>query len=354
MHPTLNSFFEEQVEFRLANGSPVEGDVFIGGTKLLPVEVLRGDPDAYREELNTWVDEVWIPGQEDRRRQTLELYGNAKRYTDLRQAVARSQAVALVGSGMSVPSGLPTWSGLLRKIRGFTKVGEAQLEKLLAASAFEEAADLLASGTNTKLFNERVEHDLRIDDTSVIGGAVRLMPAIFPNLVITTNLDDLLEQHYRLCGMRFECVLAGEELARFRQLKNPAERFLLKLHGDCRRSEGRILLTDEYEKAYAHGGVIREELALLYRTNSVLFLGCSLGPDRTVRLVAEVAKEDKNMPKHYAFLALPDVNDERVERENFLTERGIYPIWYNGEHDECNLALLAGLLRDEDFDRAAR
>jgi type I restriction enzyme, S subunit len=79
-------------------------------------------------------------------------------------------------------------------------------------------------------------------------------------------------------------------------------------------------------------------------SNNLLFLGCSLGPDRTIQLVAEIAKSDKNMPKHYALLALPDTDDVRVDRENFLTERGIYPIWYDGGHDESITALLAGLL----------
>ena len=49
------------------------------------------------------------------------------------------------------------------------------------------------------------------------------------------------------------------------------------------------------------------------------------------------------MPKHYAFLVKPSDNGERIERENFLTERGIYPIWYDLPHDEALMALLEGL-----------
>ena len=219
-------------------------------------------------------------------------------------------------------------------------------DQLLDASAFEEAADLLASGTNSNLFNERVEHDLRVDDVEVIDGAVRILPVLFPVLVITTNLDDLLEQHYRCCEQPFSHVLAGLELAQYRQIKGLTERFLLKLHGDCRRPSSRVLLKADYEVAYAPEGLIREELTLLYRTHCLLFLGCSLGPDRTVRLIADVARSDKNMPKHYALLAAPDSDDELIDREIFLTERGIYPIWYDGTHDEAIMALLAGLLED--------
>ena len=49
------------------------------------------------------------------------------------------------------------------------------------------------------------------------------------------------------------------------------------------------------------------------------------------------------MPKHFALLPLPVSDPARVGR-NFLTERGIYPIWYDAPHDESIRALLAGLL----------
>jgi hypothetical protein len=342
----LGNLIEGQMAFRLTDGTLVYGSVFIGETEFLPVEVLRSDPDAYQAEFNAWLGDVWVPEQKERRNQLLILYGNARRYVDLRQAIARRQVVPLVGSGMSASSGLPTWCELLRRIHKFTKIDEAQLDRLLDASAFEEAAELLALGTNSNLLNERVKHDLRVDDFEIINGPVRLLPVLFPDLVITTNLDDLLEQHYRRCDREFTHVLAGSELARYRQIRGPTERFLLKLHGDCRRASSRVLLKAEYEAAYAPGRLIREELTLLYRTHCLLFLGCSLGPDRTVQLVAEVASGDKNMPKHYAVLAVPDSDEKRIDRENFLTERGIYPISYDGTHDEAIMALLAGLLED--------
>jgi len=118
----------------------------------------------------------------------------------------------------------------------------------------------------------------------------------------------------------------------------------LKLHGDCRRPDTRVLLTTEYEEAYVSDGAVHEELALLYKKNSMLFLGSSLGSDRTVQLIAEIAREDTHMPKHFAFLAFPSDKDEYKNREHFLTQHGIYPIWYNNSHDESIMSLLAGLL----------
>jgi hypothetical protein len=343
MEPALRAYFEEQIQFRLRDGTEVEGGVFIGSTEFLPVEILRDDPDAFREEFDLWLTDVWKPQQEQRRAELLALYGNDKRYADLLAAVGRQQVVPFVGSGMSVPSGLPIWSDLLRRVREFTQCDRAALERLLEAYSFEEAADLLASGTNSRLLTERIEHDLRVDDPSAVSGPVRLLPALFPKLVITTNLDDVLEQAYRSCERPFTHVLAGGGLVQYRALKSTSLRFLLKLHGDCRQAGGRVLLSSEYDATYSGGSMIREEITLLYRMNNLLFLGCSLGADRTVRLIEEVAGADPSMPRHYCFLPIPEGDTIRVERENFLTQRGIFPIWYSLPHDESVTALLDGL-----------
>jgi hypothetical protein len=226
---------------------------------------------------------------------------------------------------------------------GFTNCGPTDLECLLSQSQFEETADLIAASTNIRLLSERVEHELRIDDPRTIRGAVRLLPGLFPALAITTNLDQVLENLYAIYSQPFNHVLMGAELGRYRSLRSPNDRFLLKLHGDCGRMNGRVLLSSEYETTYGKAGIVREELALFYRHNHLLFVGCSLGHDRTVRVIGETAAADPNMPKHYGFLPQPHSDADRIDRENFLTQRGIYPIWYSLPHDEALIALLDGL-----------
>jgi hypothetical protein len=55
----LRSFFEEQIQVRLGDGTEVEGGVFIGNTEFLPVKILRDDPDAFRAEFDLWLADVW-------------------------------------------------------------------------------------------------------------------------------------------------------------------------------------------------------------------------------------------------------------------------------------------------------
>ena len=341
----LKRWFEEQLRFGLRDGSEEES-VFIGTAEFLPVEILREFCKAYEQEFNNWLLGEWKPRQFELREDLLSYSSNRNRYIDLKDAVRRQQVVPLVGSGMSVPWGLPTWAEFLMKVGEYVHCNSSELKQLIISSSFEEAADLLVGSTNARLLAERVEHELRIIPPNVINGPVCLLPSLFPNMVITTNLDSVLENVYNLCEIPFAYTLRGSRLADYRQLKNPNERFLLKLHGDCQDRDGQVLLSNEYETAYAPNSTLREELTLLYRQWSLLFLGCSLGPDRTVRLINEVAKADMNMPKHYAFLTKPGHDADRTAKESFLTERGIYPIWYDLPHDEAIMALLDGLHLD--------
>ena len=74
MNPALRSFFEEQVRFRLDDGTEVEGGVYVGSTEFLPVETLRGDADAYQAEFDSWLNEIWVPAQQELRSKLLRFF----------------------------------------------------------------------------------------------------------------------------------------------------------------------------------------------------------------------------------------------------------------------------------------
>ena len=342
----VKRWFEEQLNFTLSDGSEAE-TVFIGTAEFSPIEILSEFDATYEQVFNDWLFGDWKLRQHDLRETLLNYSANGDRYSDLQNAVIRQQVVPFVGSGMSVPSGLPTWAEFLMSMQVYAQCSRSELQELIKDSLFEEAADLLADSMNSRLIAERIEHDLRIPNPDTINGSICLLPGLFPNLVITTNLDRILEELYKFCGMPFEFVLWGDHFADYRSFKDPSGRFLLKLHGDNQDQKGRILFSEEYKGAYATGSPLREELSLLYRQNNLLFPGCSLGADRTLNLLEYVAKLDVNMPKHYALLPKPQNQQKEFTREHFLTERGIYPIWYELPHDESIMALLDGLNMDE-------
>lgn len=338
----LHPVFEEQLT---VEHDPYTNKITIGATPFSANEVLKGDSDAYRDEFSRWFDDIWLPEKLDLLDQILNIPGNRKRYEDVCSTLSSGDLVPLVGSGMSEPSGLPLWSDFLGKIRKYSSLSEEELEEFFAESRYEEAAEAIAESMPYRLFEERVEHDLRFGDADVVRGSISFLPILFDRLVITTNLDNLLEHLYHKHNLPFTEVLTGRNIQSYRRLKAQSDRILLKLHGDCKSKEDRILSVAEYEESYASGAPLFEELSGIYRNQSVLCLGCSMNGDRTVKLLGQVAELDEGIPKHFAFLRHPGDEAALLEREHFLTACDVFPIWFKGDHDESISALLVGLAR---------
>lgn len=336
----LRTSFEEQLAFSV----DTDGSVWIAETKLDPVTILKSDQVAYEDAYLRWRGETWLPEQQEKLNEILENHVNRDRFIDLCNALKSGFVIPFVGSGMSVPAGLSTWKDFLRSIRRHSTMDEAELEGFLNRCEFEEAVEILMGQMPPPLFDERVEHDLRINSPDTICGAIRFLPKLFEKIVITTNLDDVIEKLYDFQKVPFSNILAGTSIKDYRRIRPTSEKILMKIHGDCRHRDGRVLSKTEYDTAYAPGAEIREEFTMAFRTQVLLFMGCSLGPDRIVTIIEEASRADHGIAKHYAFLEDPGDEATRLAREHFLVARGIFPIWYIGDHDECIQALLVGML----------
>lgn len=340
----IYALFEEA----LTAGINADGDIEFpfGGTPLTPVAVLGSDATAYQAEFRAWLNDVWLEDHRRRLDRLLKLHGNSGRFHSLVDAFRADHVIPAVGSGMSKSSGFPLWRDFIHQLRRFTEVSEAEINAMLEAGQYEEAVDRIAGEAGRHLFDERIEQTLRVIDPDSIDGPVRLLPALFPRLVLSTNLDDVLEHAYAAADQRFDEVLIGPRIERYRKLTTSNKRLLLKIHGDCREAEGRVLSIAEYDAAYAENAPTRESLALICRSHVLLWMGCSLGVDRTVTLMKDVVAGDAAAPRHYAFLRLPKDEGYRVKREKLLAERKVFPIWYDELEDEdlSILTLLVGLL----------
>lgn len=326
----------------------VEGSVVqVGRFAYTGVDILNlAGQDAYKQAFGDWVWEEWVPSRRERANEILELDSNASRFNELKKIIANGGAIPFVGSGMSVPTGLPTWGQFLRdtcrRARGFNV---ADLEACLAVGDYEEAASRIYDGMPPQLFHECFESNFAIQATQAIEGAVRLLPFLFESMVITTNFDPILENVYKSVEKPFHEVLYGTAVGEFRRVSISASRCLLKLHGKHNVAHGRVLLKGEYDGFYNPGSVGREELSLIFRRGGLFFLGCSLSQDRTMLLLKEIADSDRDMPRHFALLRRPD-DETFLEKEHFLAERNIFPIWYNGDHSADIEALLVELMQD--------
>ncbi|WP_429111171.1 SIR2 family protein [Aeromonas rivipollensis] len=122
--------------------------------------------------------------------------------------------------------------------------------------------------------------------------------------------------------------------------------YLLKLHCNIDRPEFRVFKKSEYQLAYSHldgDGVNMSSpipllLSHLYRSHSLLFLGCSLSVDRTIKTFEKVLQDELLRPKvadHYAIIEQPDDNQKFNALDMQLQSCNIKPIWYEfGQHEK--------------------
>lgn len=321
--------------------------VALNGRRFRASELLLANPQAFGEAFRQWVSDSWLPRQRELLASFTADKTSRRRYESLRDRVASQTVVAFLGSGTSYPFRYPLWSEFLRGLLQWANgVDDAELSALIRNSGFEDAATRLSLCISARHWDEQLAAEFGpISDQELprIEAPIQWIPLISPRTVVTTNYDPVIEQVFRTSGVPFEKVLYGRELGRFRDLRTKNKRCLLKIHGDHENPQTRVLTREEYDRAYAKDCDGRRELELLFQNHSMLFVGCSLASDRTMDLLDEIARTDHSMPAHFALMLRPNSHSEWLQRDRFLTERGIATIWYSGEHDAALEALLGML-----------
>jgi hypothetical protein len=322
-----------------------EGDVDIIGSTFQRSRILKElEPETYQLSFEDWVEER-KSNLRDVASQVLAAHDNARRFEALKKACSSRNVVPFLGAGLSMSSGYPGWTKFLWDLQGESHVKADDLESLLNVGDYEGAAQLLHDDLGPALFNKQLQECF--DRNSIATGAINLFPLVFPDAnVITTNFDKLLEYAFSGQSQGFDQVVLGSNLGEALRILNAGGRYLLKLHGSCETVANRVLLRDEYAQAYGDAGVVGRFFTRFLFGKSLLFVGCSLLTDRTLRTMEQVVASEgaHTVPQHYAFLELKDGVD-RVERKKALAKANIFPIWYpEGEHDESIEALLLALM----------
>lgn len=300
------------------------------------------------------MEQQWLPSRLQLLETQLALPDNRNRFADLCARLDAEAVVPFVGAGMSRASGLPDWADLLKSLLERSDCEAAALQALLDSWQYEAAADLLHHHAWPVAFDEKLNHLCRVARRDLTG-PIMLLPDLFQRLLITTNFDRVLEDVYAEEGVGIGQVFAGANVRSFQATRDNTRPQLLKLHGSYDDPESRVFTSAEYEAAYNPSGPLIMELQNAARNNTLLFLGASLGPDRTVAVLREVAALNFIGTSHYAFMRFVADDQTRKQREKELAACRIFPIWFepsppkkSGElpnFDAPVEALLVGLLR---------
>jgi len=247
----------------------------------------------------------------------IEIYRNIlKRYKD-------RGLVPFVGAGLSVPAGFPSWRAFL------------DIEKDDPSDPLDVASEL-----STKRGGE---HLFQIDVANAFGGkflpadwnrrasrvqneAIGLLPKLFRGVVITTNFDRLLEHLYSGA-----VVAHPGEYSKLNRAVQMGTSAILKLHGCVLKPDSIILTRESYSQAYPDTDKKTDFIIALEKilTNqTVLFLGCSLKDDHTLKQWAKMLTQPEGEGiEHFAIVNC--TKTEMPKKRADLGEMNIFPILYN-------------------------
>lgn len=325
--PAFDEWFDDAV------GKDVAAALRQLAPRMLPSQALfELDPDAYKERRSNWLDDELAQAIASDLPEAV-VKRNRHRLNDLSECVTRRCIVPFVGAGLSIPSGMPSWHGFLMELAGECRQTSA-IRSYLKQGRFEEAATDLVGRLGENGFVERYRSAFRLRGTPQ--GAVKHLPTLAQRSVVTTNFDGVLEAAFE---GTLDPVFLGRECSDFCRCVASGRTALLKLHGDIEKASSRVLTESEYNDAYGKRGEVdlKKPIAVgiraLFSTVTFLFIGCSLGADRTMELFASIADEHdrRTIPQHYAILSWRP-GAERHERE--LNNRSIFPIWYSRDRHE--------------------
>jgi NAD-dependent SIR2 family protein deacetylase len=296
-----------------------------------------GEKDTYNEILKEYRDRFLLKALSDD--WLTQICGdshwvkkNQSRLFQMLDLMYKKQVVPFIGAGISVDGGFPTWKEHLKVQARTAGFDSNQTIDLIANGQYEEVINQIEK----KGFREAFKQEIR-DSFSMVGEipeSLFLLESLFRDTIFTTNYDRMLEQAYQTGdSARIEVI----DNRNPNKIPEADKISIIKLHGDIQSPQTCIMGTNQYDEAYGLNTIdlslpIPKLLHYYFTNSSFLFLGCSLNNDRTVQTFKKI-RQDANrrsldLPQHFSLEQARETEVEISDRNNYLLELGIIPIWF--------------------------
>jgi NAD-dependent SIR2 family protein deacetylase len=267
---------------------------------------------------------------------------NCERFGQLVNCLKENSVVPFIGAGLSVNAGFPTWKHHLQQQGRTSGIDPNHINDLLAEGKYEQVIEEIENLGHHDVFVQEIK-DVFSKNGKITDTSLRLTE-LFRDTLITTNYDHVIELSYETGEQDRIQVIDCTNI-----LEDPIEGrvTVIKLHGDVRSTNRCILSKQQYDDAYGDGILdlskpIPKLLDYYYKNSSLLFLGCSLNHDRTMQVFQAVKKAmgDMDRPQHFSFESMPDTEEKLRDRNAYLLNFGITPIWFpKGSYDSIEMIL---------------
>lgn len=277
---------------------------------------------------------------------------NKDNFSALIRLMNQNIVVPFLGAGFSVNFGYPAWGEFLQKQAENYSLQD--VNKALDKNEFETAASELErylGGTMEYVLVRTFGN--HVYKSTPGSSELEILPQLFRNLILTTNFDEVIEMLYAKVNGEYIGKLTPQSSKdvklSYKRITN-GDPTLIKLHGDVATREF-VLTEQQYNEVYGKHLDMTLPLPALLRDmlifKTILFLGCSLEYDRTLRVIEQAQMGGS---RSFAFLELPKETanaekpwspklfeqkdgesvkkDELRKREEFLRSHNIFPIWF--------------------------
>jgi len=270
---------------------------------------------------------------------------------DLLDAIISGEAISIVGSGLSVAAGLPSWRKLLelmineceQHVIDFSEGDE--LRNLLKEGSFAEVADECRSRLGSSLYRnfiQRIFHPACAKPTPTH----RLICQLGFSAILTTNYDNILEQAYMESRGDYGIppVYTQENVAQLARLASERRFFILKMHGQPEDIDTIILTERDYQKIIHQHPAYRTALSTIFSTRTVVFIGYGHRDSDLNFILSEQVSVFKGFGRrHFAFLA----NPRKILLESFSKNYNVTVIPYDSKDNHAELKdNLSSLLKE--------
>ncbi len=213
---------------------------------------------------------------------------------ELGHKAAHGELSLFLGSGVSVPLGVPDWERLLTDLNRGKKINGFRPDKA------PRIAQKIAKKHGRRKFHRRIAHSV---DVRGVAPAHMLLAALSVNQTVTTNYDTAYERALK------STVGRGRFRVLTKQLALQPEPWVLKYHGCAKRPKTIVITRDDYSKLRKEHGSLQSLVESLMMTSHLMFVGFSMGDPDFVKAAKRVNRvralaRDKDAPPVATVLAL--------------------------------------------------
>jgi len=218
----------------------------------------------------------------------------------LGELVADNRIIPFLGSGFSIPSGLPTWTnlvdGLIRNCA--SDVQQSLLNKLSSELAEADLTDILNSLSTTEFAAKEylIEqiNSIRYEPSEYH----RLLLDLNSDTIITTNWDLLIEQSLTANHVAYRVIHRDVDVSQY----DPDRAVqVIKPHGTILDADSLVYRQSQYRRFWEERPLLLNLVCTLMATKSFLFLGYGFGDPNMFALLDILHERLGNLRReHYA------------------------------------------------------